>query len=246
MDRKMETHMKRAVFCAVFSSAVFGCAADQGTRPQDMSQVGHEQAAKQEDQRAAEHQAQSVPTATETSTRCVGRGGCWTSVTNPTKEHEAAAQRHRELAAKHRAASATLAQAEAQHCSGIPEDDRDMSPFAHREDIVAVKPLEETHVIGQGKSAPSTKRHGATIVFRAVPGLTAEWLQRVVNCHVARGAAVGHQMPEMEYCPLMLKGVTTAVSSAGDGFAVNVRSDDPATAAEILKRAEALRNAGTR
>jgi hypothetical protein len=47
-------------------------------------------------------------------------------------------------------------------------------------------------------------------------------------------------MPEMSYCPLMLKGAKANVTSAGNGFAINVSSDDAATAGEIKRRAQSL------
>ena len=112
-----------------------------------------------------------------------------------------------------------------------------VSPFDHREDITAVKPLDRT--VKQGKQSTDVPS-GAAITFRAVPTLTTEWLQHEINCHLARAAAVGFEMPEMSYCPLMLKGVKATVSSAGDGFAVTVESEDPATAKEVLSRAQAL------
>ncbi len=229
--------MKSLVFSALASVIVVACASDPGTRPHDMSEGSHETAAKQEDQAATGHESQYKPSAETTTEKCGSKGGCWTSTTNPTKEHDADAQHHRELAAKHRAASAALAQAETQACAGISDDDRDISPFAHREDIRSVSPYEEQVKAGK---ATTTKRVGATVVFRALPGMTAEWLQRVVDCHLARAAAAGHQMPEMDYCPLVLKDVTAKVTSVGDGFAVNIKSEDGATADQILKRAEAL------
>jgi hypothetical protein len=121
-------------------------------------------------------------------------------------------------------------------------DDRDISPFYHREDIESVTPLVVEQKSGKGVI---TKEVGATVVFRAVPGLTAEWLQRVVDCHLARAAAVGHDMPEMTYCPLVPKGVKATVTSTGNGFAVNVSAEDSATIAEISKRAKALKSAAT-
>jgi hypothetical protein len=228
----------RIMIAASISGLMLACAADPGTKPHDMSAAQHEAAAKQEDQAAEGHAEQHDPAATETSTQCTGKGGCWTSVSNPTAQHSEDAKRHRELAGKHRAASAALKDAEARACAGIPDDDRDMSPFYHREDIDSVSPLTEETKSGKGVVK---KEVGATIVFRAVPGLTAEWLQRVVDCHIARASAMGHQMPDMAYCPLMLKGVKAKVTSAGNGFAVNVSADDSATIAEISKRAQALK-----
>ncbi|MEO8905579.1 MAG: hypothetical protein ABI627_29010 [Polyangiaceae bacterium] len=202
-----------------------------------MSEAQHEQMAKQEDTSATAHAAEFNPAAETKVSRCSGKQGCWTSVSNPTKEHDDDAQQHRELAAKHRAASAALAQAETQACTGISDDDRDISPFDHREDIESVSSIQEP--IKHGKHETS-KLAGATVVFRAGPGMTAEWLQRVVNCHLARAAATGHAMPEMDYCPLVLNGVSAKVASVGDGFAVSLTSEDTATAAEILKRSQAL------
>ncbi len=232
--------MNSSIIALAASAAalVLGCAADPGTQPHDMSQAQHEAMAQQEDKAATEHAEQHDPNATEAKTQCPGKGACWTSISNPTAQHADDAKKHHELAQKHRAAAAALSSAEASACAGISDDDRDISPFAHREDIASVSPLvEETK---SGKSV-TKKEVGSTIVFRAVPGMTAEWLQRVVDCHVARAAAVGHDMPEMSYCPLELKGVKAKVTSTGSGFAVNVSGDDAATVAEIQKRANALK-----
>lgn len=219
------------------SSLVLACAADPGTQPHDMSQAQHEAMAKQEDQVSEAHAEQHDPSAKRAQTTCAGKGGCWTSVSNPTAQHSTDAEKHRELARKHRAASAALASAEASACAGISDDDRDISPFAHREDIQSVSTYSQE--VRSGKSSGS-KVVGATVVFRAVPGMTQEWLQRVVDCHLARAAAVGHEMPEMDYCPLELKGVKAKVTSVGNGFAVNISADDDNTVEEIKKRALAL------
>jgi hypothetical protein len=130
-----------------------------------------------------------------------------------------------------------LARAESVSCAGIDEADRDVSPFYHREDISSVVPYERT--VQTGKQT-SKELAGATVTFRAVPMLTAEWLQHEINCHLARAAAVGFDMPEMNYCPLMLKGVKATVSASGDTFLVQVVSDDVNTAKEILSRSQAL------
>lgn len=224
-----------------FGAWTTGCAADPGTQPHDMSTAQHEAMAKNEESAAAGHAEQHDPGATKAAEVCSGRGGCWTSTSNPTAQHADDAKHHRELAAQHRAAAAALTDAEKSACAGISDEDRDMSPFYHRDDIQSESVL--TEPINPGKGA-TQKEVGATVVFRAVPGMTAEWLQHVVDCHLARAAAVGHDMPEMNYCPLMPKGVKAKVTSAGNGFAVNLSADDAATVAEIKKRAEALAPGG--
>lgn len=232
--------MYHSSLIGIASALLFACAGDPGTHPHDASSAGHEAMAQQEDQAADAHYVaatESEQSVDKDSSQC-GRGGCWTSAANPTEQHKKDAERHRELAAKHRAASAALVTAEQQACEGVSDDDRDISPFYHREDISSVSVLEEP--IATGKAAVK-KTTGAKIEFKATEGMTAEWLQRVVDCHIARASAMGHNMPEMDYCPLVLNGVKATVASARNGFVVRVTSNDPATVKEVVRRAEALK-----
>jgi hypothetical protein len=215
-----------------------------------MSAAGHEQAAAGHEAEATPHAAQYDANANTSKTEGIGcQSGyipisgkpCWTSVANPTQQHQDDAKRHHKMAADHRAAAQALRDAEAASCSGISDDDRDISPFYHREDITNVEPAYMPSA--RGKGDPSMVM-GAVITFRAVKGLTSEWLQRIVNCHIARNNAMGNDMPEMAYCPLEPKGVKATVASAGDGFAVRIEATDPKTAQEVLRRAQALKNPG--
>ena len=79
-----------------------------------------------------------------------------------------------------------------------------------------------------------------TVVFRAVPGLTAEWLQNLVDCHIARNAVLGHEIPEMAYCPLALRDITAQVGPAKGGIGVTIRSNDTEVVNHIRERVTAL------
>jgi hypothetical protein len=219
-----------------------------------MSAAAHEDKARKHEGLAQEHSEHYDPQAASGRLYCQPGGArpgpngaismvdgiCWSSVQNPTAGHLEEAQAHRRHAADHRAASAALRDAEARACAGLAPDDRDTSPFQHTEDITRVEPLKPNlYDVRARRSRPSTG--GAIVTFRAVPGLTAESLQRVVDCHLARNAALGHSVPDMPDCPLVPNGVDAHVSSAGDGFAVAVSSNDPKVAGEILSRAERLR-----
>ena len=223
------------------SLALIACASTPGAKPSDMSAAQHEEAATSHDTEAAPHAAQYDPSADKTTSRCDGKHPCWTSVSNPTEQHLSDAKKHRQMAEDHRAAGQALRTAEAQACVGISDADRDTSPFYHREDIIGVQRAEAPSVRGKGNPPHLT---GAVITFRAVPMLTAEWLQRIVDCHVGRNNALGNDMPEMAYCPLVPKGITAKVTSTGDGFAITIESQDPTTATEVLRRANALKNPG--
>lgn len=214
----------------------------QGAHPHDMSLASHETMAAREENAGAAHQSQYEPEAKEQTQRCrsgipkVGIESCWTSVTNPTAEHLKHADEHKKAAADHRAAAQALRDAESRACVGISESDRDSSPFDHKEDIESVEPL---YTQTAGKLA-SKKLDGALVTFRAVPGMTAQWLQRVVDCHLARNSALGHDLPEMAQCPLVPKDVTVTVTGTQTGFAAAIRSANSESAQEVWRRAQAL------
>jgi hypothetical protein len=223
------------------ASLLAACASTPGAEPGDMSAAQHEAAGQEHTALAGRHADEYSPEASATETACrqgTAKPGevCWTSEVNPTAEHKQEADRHRKHSQDHRAASQELLSAEANACEGIAEADRDISPFAHREDIERVEPLVER----EGKQNVE-RTVGSVVTFRAVPGLTREWLQRAVDCHLARNAALGNSDEEMTSCPLVPKGVTAQVSSTGSGFAVAIRAPDTTTAKQVIARAEKLK-----
>jgi hypothetical protein len=212
-----------------------GCASTPGANPHDMSAAHHGSNADQHRAAASAHEAEYDPDAKLSREHCAQGSAsrdtldaCWTSVTNPTKEHMEQAELHRKHAADHRAASEALRAAERKACAGIAPDDRDISPFWHTDDIASVE---------------RSSANGVLVTFRAVPGMTAEWLQRAIDCHLARNAALGHDVPDMPDCPLVPRGVSAEVQPAGNGFAVALRSDDAKGASEVIARAERLQRA---
>lgn len=223
-----------AVVTAAACSA--GAPGPAATDPRQRQMEEHDQATKRHEGAEIEHAARFDPTQNAEMRPCTSArdGICWESVANPTAEHAREAERHRRAAAEHRAASRALVTAEERSCSGITESERDTSPFYHRRDIANVEPVFAAH-------APTPRIVGARVMFRAVPGLSVEWLQQVIDCHLARNAALGYRMPEMAYCPLVLKGVSARVTPArGGGFAVSIVAEGENTAGEVWRRAQSL------
>lgn len=218
---------------------LLGCAA-KGTRPHDMAATAHESEAEAAEAAAAEQAAQYDASAAETIQRCGGggKGGrvCWTATTNPTEAHLKEATALMQVAAEHRVASEALRAAEDTACAGISPEDRDISPFFYTDDIATVAPL----TVHRGGKTPNSETVGAVVTVRAVPGLTSEWLQRIVDCHIARSAALGHDVPTMPDCPLVPKGASATVHSTGTGFTVEIRSSENEAASDILARARRL------
>jgi len=68
---------------------------------------------------------------------------------------------------------------------------------------------------------------GAEMFVAAQPGLTREWLQRVLTDQIASGE-----------CNFGVQDASVTVLSAGGGFSVRVTGRDERAAAEILRNAE--------
>src|SRR5262245_9513730 len=70
---------------------------------------------------------------------------------------------------------------------------------------------------------------GAEVIVPAQPGLTREWLQRVLTAEVAEGV-----------CDFGVPNVAVSVLPAGGAFSVRVAGNDDRAAGEILRRAQLL------
>jgi len=166
-----------------------------------------------------------------------GEPVCWTSTSNPSVEQAEQLIELRRAAATVRTAARALTDAEERACAGLDQEERDVSPFYHRDDIVSARVLNEKARTGKGTLM---RRAGARVQFRPVPGLTAARLRLQIDCQIARAAAVGHSMPETSYCPLSLGEIEVEVFVMGNGFTVDIKAEDAQTAEEIVRRVYAL------
>jgi len=148
---------------------------------------------------------------------------CWGSSDDG---YRAAIEEHLALLAVRRKAARELNEATERACAGLSDFDRDVSPFAHRNDIVKVEPLE-----ADGRLA------GARVFFRAVSGLSTAKLRRIVDCHIAQAEELDHRVPDETFCPLNPPDVRAIVRDVRDGYVIDVASTDPEAAAEVLRRA---------
>ena len=102
-----------------------------------------------------------------------------------------------------------------------------MSPVDHREDIAGIAPYNVATTAGVKNQ--TTKLRGAVVTFRAVPGMTAEWLQRVVQNDIALGS-----------CDFGDPRATVDVTSAGGGFWVRITASSNGDADQILHKAQLM------
>lgn len=223
----------RTIAAAAFAVLIFGCASTT-TKPGSgahLSAAQEQVAAAQQEKEAAEHRSHYDPSAKQAKEVCTPGGAghgefgeCWTNAVNPTATQIDQAREHERVAAQRRASSKTLMAAEVRACAGLADYDRDISPFSHKDDILSVSLLQK----------------GAIVVFKPVPTLTAEHLQKIIDCHIARNDALGHNVPEMSYCPLVPRDVSAKVTPTGEGFSVTILSTDSDAAREVRLRAQAL------
>lgn len=175
---------------------------------------------------------------------CATSGTRQRDMTAAGHESAAAAEAQRgpsERAAEHRAAASSLREAEALACAGLPTSERDNSPFLATGAVTEVVPL-WPRTFSSNRTFPDRKLLGAEVAIRAERGVTAEWLQRVVNCHIARNALGEGGSAAMRDCPLAVAGISASVRSTGAGFAVEISANEPGSGAaeEVLRRASRL------
>ncbi len=224
--------------------ALSACGA-AGTSPHEMGADAHLSAAAVHERAAAEEERPRRAASLDWR-RCIRQGRglfCSSMLRDSRAERERETERHRAFAALHRAASQALRDAESSACQGLSGDDLDIPLLARSHDIESVEPIYRS---------PSSQRMtaddllGASLTLGAAAGLTLERLQRLLDCEVARNAALGHDNPGVQFDPLAVEGATAIASSSRDRLSVGITAPDTDAAWEILERARALREGGRR
>ncbi len=186
-----------------------------------MSVSEHERSAIHAENRAVEHESLYDPEAsTLDSKNCVEV--CLR--VNPTDEHRSEAARLRRVATAHRRASLELRVAEERSCAGIREELRDITPFFFDQYILGAEYKEDEVIVH----------------FASIQKTTAQDLQHLVDCHLARNAALGFDDKDMPNCPLSVEGVRAEVTKTPDGFDVSLTASTDETFQEIGKRVHRL------
>jgi hypothetical protein len=134
----------------------------------------------------------------------------------------------------HLAAAQRLRAAEQFACVQISDDARDQGPFERRDWIMGVEEVRD-RVFPKQTPQP----FGIAVYLRATPGMTEQWIGRVIQCHLAHHAVVGTTAVN-EWCPLLVDKTKIAVSSTPVGFRVQITSADIAIARAVIAKGQAL------
>jgi hypothetical protein len=124
---------------------------------------------------------------------------------------------------------------ESTRCVGV-EPGQSVDTVLSGQAVIAVRPLYAATV--PSKSDAQDQLHGAIVTVTAQPGMTAEWLDRVLECHSA-DETLGRTADRRDpfYLPDAVVDIT--VKSAKDGFAIDVSTFSPGDGQRILDRANA-------
>jgi hypothetical protein len=120
-------------------------------------------------------------------------------------------------------------------CAGV-EEGPEVSEVLNGKSVTAVRPLYSS--MESAKSDAHEELRGAIVTVSAQPGMTAQWLDRVLECHSA-AETLGQRADNRDPFYLPDAVVDIAVQPAQDGFAINVSTLSPANAQRILDRANA-------
>lgn len=166
--------------------------------------------------------------------------GCATSETTAFRslsaaDHERAAERQIDPSARaaHMEAASKLRETERSVCVDIPAPARDSGPLANPAQITGVEVVSE-RVYPKAPPQPV----GVAVTVRAEPGLTEQWLGRLIECHLAHQAVVGR---EADRDPLLsVSDATISVSSTATGFRITFTSNKTDVARELVDRGKSM------
>lgn len=124
---------------------------------------------------------------------------------------------------------------------GPDVNETSLAPVLGGQALKDVGPLYAT--IETGKAGEQSHLRGALLTVSALPGVTAEWLDRELECHSA-SVALGLVKTTAED-PFWLPGSTVDIDvrPAKDGFLIGVAGYSPTDARQILDRAQAFAKA---
>jgi hypothetical protein len=134
----------------------------------------------------------------------------------------------------HLAAAQRLRSAEQFACVEMPDGVRSLGPFEHRDWIMGVEEVRD-RVFPKASPQP----FGIAVYLRATPGVTEQWISRIIQCHLAHYAVVGVAAAD-EWCPLLVNKAKIAVSSTPVGFRIEITSPDIAIARVVIAKGQAL------
>ena len=121
-------------------------------------------------------------------------------------------------------------------CHEVPDAESSLAVLVSPDDILRVDEL-KARDHADDPTVPAGE--GARITIAAQPFVNSAWLQRAIDCHLARNA-VAHRPANASRSPLDVEGTTITVSAEPGSLTINIATNDHQAAREVLTRARAL------
>jgi hypothetical protein len=151
---------------------------------------------------------------------------CWDAAEEAAAHRRFLAEREAKLARTERRIATHMVENELDACRGLSPRELEHSPFAHRREIAEVIPHRVTGTL-----------RGVRIVWKPVPGLTADWMRRAIDCHRARFERLGEPPIYFPEDPTLVARSTVAVEQHDGHIEVQIETVDDVTAQVALDRA---------
>ncbi|MGD0674905.1 MAG: hypothetical protein ABSC94_05765 [Polyangiaceae bacterium] len=128
-------------------------------------------------------------------------------------------------------APAAKAPSAAELCANVPETEKARPSFLGAGEIEAVRPaMGERRLI----KTTVTELRGAELVVRAEPGMTKQWIARLVRCHMAWQEAVGAEGDD----PFVTGRPSVSFDEEETNFIIRILGRDRHEGEDILARAQ--------
>jgi hypothetical protein len=174
-----------------------------------------------------------VVTASIAAVGCASQSDAFRQMSAADHERAASSSADTALAQEHLEAAKRLRNEERAACEGVPDADRVGGPFAQPQRVTNVEVVRDRVRFPKGFLEPV----GVAVYMKAEPGMTQQWLGRIVACHVAYVAASGQGERRS---PLSVANTQVAVTPTSVGFRITVTSKDSDTARSVVDKGEEL------
>ena len=123
-------------------------------------------------------------------------------------------------------------------CAGVPDGEREHPSVLRPPELEGVR-----EAMGERRLIKTSiqELRGAELVVRASPGMTKQWMARVLRCHIAYRDQTPAAMPAETFPdPLMVDRAEVTFDETETGFLIRIRGANKTEGKEILALAQQL------
>jgi hypothetical protein len=122
-------------------------------------------------------------------------------------------------------------------CAGVPDVERDHPSMLQPPELEGVR-----QSLGEQRYIKFTRQElrGAELLVRPTPGVSRQWIARVIRCHVAYHELPGTNAPQALDEPLFVDDAQVTFDETDTSFVIRIQGSNRAEGEEILARAQRL------